>query len=318
MYIGGKPVLHVVNKATSFQAAKFLQNMTAKHTWDTLRLIWIDTYLGPPDNLIFDAGLNFTATKFTGNAKTLPITVEEVPVEAHNSIGKLERYYGPVRRAYEVISGDLRGTNIDGPSILQMAVKAVNDTAGPDGLVPTLLVFRAYPRLTESSPSTPSLATRAEAIKKAMQEVHKLKAKRQIANALAMRNGPNTLDTLNLPLQSEVRVYRENKEWMGPYQLIARNGETCTVEINDKQVNFRTTVVKPYLRDETTITPGDNSDFKITSEKDNDEYIPEPGNTPPKPNDAPSKPKRRGICQERRSPMPNSHSSCEKKARFLH
>jgi len=26
-----------------------------------------------------------------------------------------------------------------------MAVKAVNDTAGPDGLVPTLLVYGAYP-----------------------------------------------------------------------------------------------------------------------------------------------------------------------------
>jgi hypothetical protein len=28
---------------------------------------------------------------------------------------------------------------------LQMAVKAVNDTAGPDGLVLTLLVFGTYP-----------------------------------------------------------------------------------------------------------------------------------------------------------------------------
>ncbi|KAI2634264.1 hypothetical protein GGS26DRAFT_553076 [Hypomontagnella submonticulosa] len=34
-----------------------------------------------------------------------------------------------------------------------MAVKAVNDTAGPDGLVPTLLVFGAYPRLVETSQS---------------------------------------------------------------------------------------------------------------------------------------------------------------------
>ncbi len=33
-----------------------------------------------------------------------------------------------------------------------MAVKAVNDLAGPDGIVPTLLVFGAYPRLTEMDP----------------------------------------------------------------------------------------------------------------------------------------------------------------------
>lgn len=35
--------------------------------------------------------------------------------------------------------------DISPKAALQMAVKAVNDTAGPDGLVPTLLVFGAYP-----------------------------------------------------------------------------------------------------------------------------------------------------------------------------
>jgi hypothetical protein len=37
-----------------------------------------------------------------------------------------------------------------------MAVKAINDTADPDGLVPTLLVFGAYPRMTEFDPPTAS------------------------------------------------------------------------------------------------------------------------------------------------------------------
>ena len=37
MYIDGKPVLHVVDEATRFQAARWLENLTSKHTWDTLR-----------------------------------------------------------------------------------------------------------------------------------------------------------------------------------------------------------------------------------------------------------------------------------------
>ena len=37
-------------------------------------------------------------------------------------------------------------------AILQMAVKAVNDTAGLDGLVPTLLVYRAYLRMSNLDP----------------------------------------------------------------------------------------------------------------------------------------------------------------------
>ena len=38
-----------------------------------------------------------------------------------------------------------------------MAVKAVNDTASPDGLVPTLLVYGAYPRISKLDPPTPSI-----------------------------------------------------------------------------------------------------------------------------------------------------------------
>jgi hypothetical protein len=55
-----------------------------------------------------------------------------------------------------------------------MAVKAVNDTAGPDGLIPTLLVFEAYPRISHNSPPSPIIIKRAEAIRKAMAEVGKL------------------------------------------------------------------------------------------------------------------------------------------------
>jgi len=58
-----------------------------------------------------------------------------------------------------------------------MAVKAVNDTAGPDGLVPTLLVYGAYLRMSNLDPPTPSIMERAAAIRKAMAEIVKLRAK---------------------------------------------------------------------------------------------------------------------------------------------
>jgi hypothetical protein len=34
-----------------------------------------------------------------------------------------------------------------------MAIKAVNNTTGPDGLVPILLVYRAYPWMSNLDPS---------------------------------------------------------------------------------------------------------------------------------------------------------------------
>ena len=90
-----------------------------------------------------------------------------------------------------------------------MAVKAVNDTAGPDGLVPTLLVFGAYPRMSELDPPAPSITQRAAAIRKAMEEVLKVRAERQINNALNQRNGPSVDAIHNLPLNSDVLVGRE-------------------------------------------------------------------------------------------------------------
>jgi hypothetical protein len=58
-----------------------------------------------------------------------------------------------------------------------MAIKAVNDTAGPNGLVPTFLVYRAYLRISNLDPPTPSIMEWAAAIWKAMAEIIKLWAK---------------------------------------------------------------------------------------------------------------------------------------------
>jgi hypothetical protein len=115
--------------------------------------------------------------KFVNNARILAIEIEKIPVEAHHSIGKIERYHGPIRRAFEIITADL-GNDVTPDNALQMAVKAINDTAGPNGLVPTLLVFGTYPRLSPSSPPFPSITARAAAVRKAMAEVRKLKAER--------------------------------------------------------------------------------------------------------------------------------------------
>ena len=71
------------------------------------------------------------------------IKVKEVPIKAHNSVKKVEWYYMPLCYVYKIISSKLKGTNKE--LTLQMAVKAVNNSVSPDGLVPILLVFGAYP-----------------------------------------------------------------------------------------------------------------------------------------------------------------------------
>ena len=55
-----------------------------------------------------------------------------------------------------------------------MAIKAINNTVSLDGLVPTLLVYRAYLRISKLDPPAPSITERAAAIQKAMAEIVKL------------------------------------------------------------------------------------------------------------------------------------------------
>jgi hypothetical protein len=130
----------------------------------------------------------------------MAIEIKEVPVKAYNSVGQVERYYTPLQHAYEIIQDELKDEQINKEIMLQMAVKAINDSAGPDGIVPTLLVFDAYPRLTKMDPPSPSVTKRAEAIRTATKEVRRLYAERRVKDTLAIRNGPDTKNTLDLPL----------------------------------------------------------------------------------------------------------------------
>jgi hypothetical protein len=68
--------------------------------WDVLRVCWIDTYIGPPDIIIYDARKNFISKDFKHLAIMMGITTKTVLVEAHWSIGKVERYYIVLRRVY--------------------------------------------------------------------------------------------------------------------------------------------------------------------------------------------------------------------------
>jgi hypothetical protein len=223
-----------------------------------------------------DAGTNFVGNEFVNNARILAIEIEEIPVKAHHLIGKVERYHGPIRRAFEIITADL-DNDVISDNALQMAVKAVKDTAGPNGLVPTLLLFETYPRLSLSLPPFPSITARAAAVRKAMAEVRKLKAERQMAEVFATRNGPSVAEIAQLPLQNEVRIWRKNGGWAGPFKLIAHNnsGNACIINVNGKPTNFRITSVRSYYRNEHTATIIPN-DVSNNSDNTNDEYHPKP------------------------------------------
>ena len=89
--------------------------------------------------------------------------------------------------------------------------KTVNDSAGPNGIIPTLLVFKLYLRMTDLDLPVLSVTKRAYTIHKASKEVWWIHAECQLTDVLAIWNDLNTLETLNLPINLNVCVWWENK-----------------------------------------------------------------------------------------------------------
>ena len=136
----------------------------------------------------------------------MAITIKTVPVETHWSIEIVKKFHLVLRRAYKVIMENLAEMKISKELRLQITIKTVNDTAGANDLVSTLLVFGAYSRMHHLDPSASNIVQRAAAISKAMGEVKKMMAERQIRDALNSRNGSIINHFHDLPINSEVLV----------------------------------------------------------------------------------------------------------------
>jgi predicted ATP-grasp superfamily ATP-dependent carboligase len=93
--------------------------------------------------IIHNTKKNFISKDFKHLAIIIGITTKIIPVEVHWSIRKVERYYIVLCCVYQIVSKEL--PNLNKEIALQMAVKAVNNIVGLNGLVLTLLVFSAFP-----------------------------------------------------------------------------------------------------------------------------------------------------------------------------
>ncbi|RAL62926.1 hypothetical protein DID88_004767 [Monilinia fructigena] len=242
----------------------------------------------------------------------MSIQTKAVPVEAHHSIGKVERFHTPLRRSFKIIQEETEDIGVSKTAMLQMAVKAINDTAGPNGLVPILLVFGTFPRMFDSDPPTPNIQQRASAISKAMKEVHKLHSAMKVRNALNTRNGPSTTALHELPPNSKVLVWREGSgtaagEWKGPFSLTSMEGETCIIELPRGPTRFRSTSVKPYyeMNEEDNVT---SQELREVIPQEESEVLQDPSPEAPQDDDdefertgqetAPSAPQIRVFMQE--------------------
>jgi hypothetical protein len=251
MYIENHLILHVVDDATRFQIAKWFQNISAKHIWEMLRLCWIDVYLSSSDHILTDADKNFASREFRQFVISMTIITKAVLVEAHWSIDVVKRYHVELRRAYQMISDDLitesTERTISKEIMLQIIVKAINDTIDFDELMLILLIFETYSRMYVMNFSTSSIIQRIMIIEKAMIEIRKFRAERQIVDVLNIRNDSIITSIHDLLLSSDVLVGREDKKWIESFKLLDIENETCKIVLSFESTDFRSIVIKSFL-----------------------------------------------------------------------
>lgn len=257
MYLGNSPVLHIVDDGTKFSAARFLPDMSTQTIWETLMQCWASIYTGLPNRILVDQGSNMGKSEpFISLAARANVEVQFTGTEAHSSLGAGERYHEPLRTVMRKLNLDFPGVNKS--LLLQMAVKAANDTLGPEGLVPSSLVFGELPRIytpSETPERRDTLGQRAALVHAARTEMQKLMAQMRIARGLRHTVPPAANN--NYDPGDQVLVWREKivnsriGEWLGPYTVLGMNAEKKLVYIQDAKVGaarpFSVTQVKRYI-----------------------------------------------------------------------
>jgi hypothetical protein len=110
-----------------------------------------------------------------------------------------------LRRVYKIIRDKFQNdTSIE--LALQITVKTINDSISPDGIIFTLLVFGAYPRITNNSSLLFFIIKRTKTIRKTTKEIQRFHAKHQVKDILVIRNSPNVYLILDLLIQSNIQV----------------------------------------------------------------------------------------------------------------
>ena len=163
VYLDGRPVLHLVYEATRFSATRFLPKMTTEGVWDAIVKCWSSIYTGLPNTMVVDEGSQFRKL-FAELAPIHGVDVEKTGVESHNSLGIAEGYHKPLTDTYLKLKIDY--PNMQRQILLALATKVINDTLGPEGIVPSLLVFGEFLSLRSLSGPIlprPTLAERAQA-----------------------------------------------------------------------------------------------------------------------------------------------------------
>lgn len=253
MYLDGRSVLHAVDKDTLFSAAAFTRGEKLDELWQLYLHVWVHPYVGHPQVLHVDQAPQFKSPAWRALAASAGTELVLSGMESHNALGGGERYHAFLRTIYRKVRADNPGVHQE--AALSTAVAAMNQTAGPHGLVPTLLVFGVIPRTPVTPVLLPDQHSRMKAMVDARKQMQAVVAKARLRVALSA-NVPAAADRVVNP-GDQVLVYRERPvdEWVGPFSLVAQRDKIVWLAIDGVLKQFSVDKIKKYQPPATLPTP---------------------------------------------------------------
>ena len=244
-----RAILHVIDVATHYQAAVFLERQDAASVWNALLSCWSRLYVGDPDVIVTDQGSNFNSQQFQSICDYHGIELRKTPTEQHNALGIGEKYHGALRKVFFKLRMDNPSMEVKSELLLQMAVFAINTSINPFGLIPTVLVYGLLPRMpgVENSGPLPQ-EQRFKVIQEARDEYAQWVAQMRVKLGL----GTNVPSSANESYEKGdlVYVWRETpRMWTGPFRVGAQVESESDTDGRSKTVYVhidRKGVAKPF------------------------------------------------------------------------
>lgn len=177
-------------------------------------------------------------------------------VEAHASLGLRERCNHPLRTTFRKLRLDY--PILDKELLPLMAVKAMNDTLGPEGLFPSSLVFGEYPKV-----QTPSEAPQLrQQLLRGLNYSRPLAGKcrnlwrnptvsRALKHALPVAADKDYEYGDQVLVECEKIVSNRIGEWLEPFQVLGKDADEKIVYVQNTKVGnaraFNEIQVKRYI-----------------------------------------------------------------------
>lgn len=137
--LNGIPVVHIIDVQTNFQNTIFIIWKTSHELWSAFVHCWASVYNGLISRTRISREPSCTSREFRENAKDMGLHLKFNGFKAQIGIGKYMKYHSLLSSIFDVTKSK-RNKKSD-KTILIMSIKESNDTMGPNGLAPSIIVF---------------------------------------------------------------------------------------------------------------------------------------------------------------------------------